>query len=338
MLPAIAEQATLPHSEEAERAVLAAVLLDSRGHLPQTSGRLRTEDFYSERHQKVFQGMLDLQEAGVEVDLRTLQARLEQQKELDLVGGVAYLAGLDVDLPDLGRVDAYVEIIKERSLRRRLIDACSVTYRNCLDGGLEAREALDRAEQAVLELGEEAIPRGFVSIQDVFRTTLVDLEERPDNPFPGLRTGFIDFDEITHGLHGGNLVILAGRPGMGKTSLALNIAQHVALRESGSVGIFSLEMSQQELALRILCSEAKIGFSRLRSGRISQKDWTRVHDTMRKTAAANWDQPISAGAGQARGHRDPEDPSDGIRQPLRRGVYDDGVEAGLGLPAPHDIG
>ena len=123
MLPSIAEQATLPHSEESERAVLAAVLLDARGHLPQTSSRLRTDDFYFERHQKLYQGMLDLQEAGVEVDLRTLQARLEQQNELELVGGVAYLAGLDVDLPYLGRVDTYVEIIKERSLRRRLIHA-----------------------------------------------------------------------------------------------------------------------------------------------------------------------------------------------------------------------
>jgi replicative DNA helicase len=284
--PTIDEVKTLPHSEESERAVLAAVLLDAENHLPKAAARLRTEDFYFERHQLVYQGMLDLQTAGAEVDLRTVQARLEQQRALDLVGGVAYLASLDVDLPDLSRVESYVEIVKERALRRRLMRACSDVYRSCLDGGLEAKEALDRAEQAILELGEQAIPRGFVALADVFHDTVVDLEERPDNPFPGLPTGFIDLDAITHGLHPGNLIILAGRPGMGKTSLALNVAQNVTLRGSGTVGIFSLEMSQQELALRVLCSEADVSFSRLRAGRVSQREWKRIHDTVRQASAA----------------------------------------------------
>jgi len=284
--PTIDESKTLPHSEESERAVLAAVLLDAENHLPTAASRLRTEDFYFERHQRVYQGMLDLQAAGSEIDLRTVQARLEQQRELDLVGGIAYLASLDVDLPDLSRVDSYVEIVKERSLRRRLMRACSDIYRTCLDGGLEAKEALDRAEQAVLELGEQAIPRGFAVLGDIFHETVVDLEERPDNPFPGLPTGFIDVDAITHGLHPGNLVILAGRPGMGKTSFALNVAQNVTLRAAGTVGIFSLEMSQQELALRVLCSEADVAFSRLRAGRVSQREWKRIHDTVRQASGA----------------------------------------------------
>ncbi len=276
---------TLPHSEESERAILAAVLLDPR-ILPTITGRLRPDDFYSEKHRTVYQAMIDLQDERTEIDLRTLQARLEQQARLDEVGGVAYLASLDLDLPDIGRSDAYVEIVKERSIRRRLIAASGEIIRDCLDGGLAAAEALGKAEQAVLGLGEEAVRRGFVSLGEVFHETLEDLEERPGSTLIGLPTGFTDFDRITHGLNRSNLIIVAGRPGMGKTSFALNVAQHVAIREKRPVAIFSLEMSQQELALRVLCSEADVPFSRLRSGHLSQKQWSRIIQTVRGTSDA----------------------------------------------------
>src|SRR5260370_1039867 len=192
--------------------------------------------------------MLDLQEEQVEIDLRTLQAKLEQRGQIELVGGLAYLTGLDLDLPDIGRIDAYVEIVKERSVRRRLIQTGGEIIRNCLDGGLEAAEALGRAEQAILSLGEEAISRGFAQLSHVLHTTLEELEERPGTMLTGVPSGFIDFDRISQGLNRGNLIIIAGRPGMGKTSFALNVAQHVAIRERKGVGVFSLEMSQQELA------------------------------------------------------------------------------------------
>jgi replicative DNA helicase len=274
------QQKALPHSEESERAVLGGVMLDSTV-LPTISGRLRAEDFYSERHQLLYQAMLDLQDEQVEIDLRTLQARLEQRGQLEMIGGLAYLTGLDMDLPDIGRIDAYVEIVKERSVRRRLIQMSGQIIRNCLDGGLEAKEALGRAEQAVLSLGEEAIQRGFAQLSNVLHSTLEELEERPGTMLTGVPSGFVDFDRVTQGLNRGNLIIIAGRPGMGKTSFALNVAQHVTVRERKTVGIFSLEMSQQELALRILCSEADISFARLRSNRVSQKEWTRIIQTVR---------------------------------------------------------
>jgi len=274
------QQKALPHSEESERAVLGGVMLDT-SVLATISGRLRAEDFYSERHQILYQAMLDLQDEQVEIDLRTLQARLEQRGQLDRIGGLAYLTGLDLDLPDIGRIDAYVEIVKERSVRRRLIQMSGQIIRNCLDGGLEAKEALGRAEQAVLSLGEEAIQRGFAQLSTVLHSTLEELEERPGTMLTGVPSGFVDFDRITQGLNRGNLIIIAGRPGMGKTSFALNVAQHVTVRERKTVGIFSLEMSQQELALRILCSEADISFARLRSNRVSQKEWTRIIQTVR---------------------------------------------------------
>lgn len=280
MLETLSQQKSLPHSEESERAVLGGVMLDPAA-LPTISGRLRPEDFYLERHQLLYQAMLDLQEELVAIDLRTLQAKLQQQGKLDASGGLAYLTGLDLDLPDIGRIDNYVEIVKERSVRRRLIQASGQIIRDCLDGGLEAEAALGRAEQAILGLGEEAVQRGFALLGDVFHTTLEEIEERPGSMLTGLPTGFMDLDRITQGLNRGNLVIIAGRPGMGKTSFALNVAQHISIRERRTVGIFSLEMSQQELALRILCSEADISFGRLRAGRVSQKEWTKIMQTVR---------------------------------------------------------
>ena len=280
MIDILPEQKTLPHSEESERAVLGGILLDP-SILPTISGRLAVKDLYYERHQILYQAMLDLREELTDIDLRTLQAKLEQRGQFEAIGGLAYLTGLDLDLPDIGRVDTYVEIIKERSIRRRLIQTSGQIIRNCLDGGLEAQEALGRAEQSILSLGEEAIQRGFAQLSHVLHTTLEELEERPGSMLTGVPSGFIDFDRLSQGLNRGNLIIIAGRPGMGKTSFALNVAQHVTIRERKPVGIFSLEMSQQELALRILCSEADISFSRLRSNRVSQKEWTRIIQTVR---------------------------------------------------------
>ncbi len=262
--------------------MLAAIILDSQRNLPVTAGRLHVEDFYLERHQRIYESLLALQESATGIDLRTVQADLEQRDLLERAGGLAYLAGLEVDLPDLSRIEDYVEIVKERALRRRLMAACDDTYKACFDGGMVAKEALGVAEQAILELGEEAIPRGFAQLGDVFRETLVDLEKRPDNPFPGIDTGFIDFDRMTHGLHPGHLLIIAGRPGMGKSSLAMNIATHVTARENKAAAVFSLEMSAQELGLRVLCGESGVSFSRLRKGRLSQREWT----TLRETIAA----------------------------------------------------
>jgi replicative DNA helicase len=285
MIETVQQPHALPHSEEAERAVLAAVLIDPR-HLAVVAGRLAAEDFFSERHQVLYRAMLDLQAAATDIDLRTLQALLEQQARFESIGGVGYLSSLDLDLPDLGRIETYVEIVKERSLRRRLISACGEITRDCLDGGVDAQQALGRAEEAILNLGEEAIPRGFQAVGEVFKTTIQDLEDRSPTAMVGVPTGFVDFDEMTRGLNRANLVVIAGRPGMGKTSFALNIAQHVAVREQRPVGVFSLEMSKQELALRILASEADVNFSQLRSGHLSQKQWGKVISTARGTSAA----------------------------------------------------
>ncbi len=291
MLNAVAPQptpapqtATLPHSEESERAVLAAVLL-SPHVLPVVSGRLQADDFYLERHQAIFQAMLDLQEQGSEIDLRTLQAHLELKGTFERIGGFAYLAGLDLDLPDLGGIENYSEIVKERSVRRRLVQAMSELTAGCLDGGLDANQALREAEKTIFGLGEESTHRGFSALSEIYETTVAAMETRAGGML-GVATGFHDLDRMTQGLIAGNLIIVAGRPGMGKTSFALNVAQHVAIREERPVGIFSLEMGESELAQRIIASESDLPFGNLRSGKLSPNQWERLYGTIRRTTAA----------------------------------------------------
>ncbi len=280
MLDVLTPVQGIPQSEESERAVLAAVMLDPR-LLAAVAGRVRAEDFFSERHRAIYAAMIDLQEDGSPIDLRTVQARLEQRAQLEMVGGLSYLSGLELDLPELGRFDDYVEIVKERSVRRRLIDVCREVTRDCLDGGLDAAAALGRAEQAVFALGEEAIRRGFVPLSRVLEETLEMLEDSPGKGLTGISSGFLDLDAKSHGLGRGALIIVAGRPGMGKTTFAMNVAQHVAIREQKTVGVFSLEMGQQELALRILAAESQVRFSKLRSGLYSQSEAIDLMDTMK---------------------------------------------------------
>jgi replicative DNA helicase len=281
MLDLLTPAKAMPFSDESERAVLAAVLLDPR-LLSSVAGRLNAEDFYTDRHRTIYSTMLELQEESTAIDLRTLQAALEQRGALEAVGGFAYLAGLDVDLPDLGRFETYVEIVKERSVRRRLIDVCREVTRDCLDGGVDAPSALARAEQAVMALGEEAVRRGFVPLSKVLDETLEMLEDRSGTGMVGLDTGFADLNAKIHGLAGGSLIIVAGRPGMGKTTFALNVAQHIAGALRKTVGIFSLEMSQQELGLRLLAAESDIHLAKLRAAHLSQAESVTVLEAMKK--------------------------------------------------------
>ena len=278
-------QRSMPASEESERAVLGAVLLAPHV-LSTVTGRLIPEDFYLERHQLIYQAMIDLQEGGAEIDLRTLQGQLELKNAFETAGGMVYLSGLDLDLPDLGRVETYVEIVKERSIRRQLIEASQQTITDCLEAGMEASDVLAEAERAVLNLGQQAMNRGFSFLGDVFEQTVATLEERAGGGMIGIPTGYYDWDRMTQGLVAGNLIILAGRPGMGKTSFAINVAQHVAIRERRTVGVFSLEMGDNELAQRILSSEANLPFGLLRTGQLSEGQWRQLYDTVEASREA----------------------------------------------------
>ncbi len=283
--PPAARFQALPHSEESERAVLAAVLL-SPTILPSVSARLVVEDFYLDKHQAIYSSMLELQESATPIDLRTLQARLELKNSFELVGGLAYLTSLDLFLPDISRTLDYAEVVKERSTRRRLMKISADVSAACLGGGLDAGTILAEAERELLTLGQHLTYRGFMSFEEIVPLTLEAIEQRADGGMVGIPTGFFDFDRLASGLVAGNLVIIAGRPGMGKTSFALNIAQHITMRVKRAVGIFSLEMGQSELAQRILASEANLPFTSVRSGQMSDGQWASLLETAKRTSKA----------------------------------------------------
>jgi replicative DNA helicase len=276
----------LPHSVEAERAMLAAALL-SPDVLPAVAGRLALDDFYLERHRLIYAAMVELRESGAGIDLRTLQARLEHAGAWERSGGMAYLAALDLDLPDLGSVDRYVELVKERSVRRRLIASLGSVVGDAFDGrGVDAAEALSRAETAVRELGAEASRRTLTPLTELFEETTARLEERATGELLGIPSGFPDWDRLSEGLVAGQLVVVAGRPGMGKTSLALDVARHVAIRRALPVAVFSLEMSRLELTQRILAAESGLPFADLRAARLDERDWSKLYHTMKRADGA----------------------------------------------------
>lgn len=250
----------LPHSEESERAVLSALLLEPN-LMPEVAGRLvgGAKDFYFDRHQRIYQAMLDLGE----FDLRTLQAKLEQRDELGLVGGLSYLMGMDVDLPDLSRVDQYADVVRERAVRRDLIDLATEVYRNCLDGGMEAPEAIAHATRRVEEIREGAVrPQGMTMAQ-----ALEIAELREADAAAVISTGFRSIDEVLDGggLCRSNLAVIAGRPGMGKSSLAMDICISVAERGMDA-WFYSMEMPEWQLSSRAVSARSGVSKRERRRG------------------------------------------------------------------------
>ena len=268
---------TLPHNPEAERTVLGAILVDNQA-FNSAAEILHREDFYREAHRRIFEAMAALAERSQPIDLVTLKDELARQSALEAVGGAAYLAGLVDGVPRITSVEHWSRIIKEKSVLRNLIHAGNRIVHSCYEGEDEAAALLDQAEKSIFDIAERRIRAGFVSMREIvkesFRT--IDQLSQSKDVVTGLATGFVDIDEMTSGLQKGDLVIVAGRPAMGKTSFCLNIAQHVALRVGETVGLFSLEMSKEQLALRLLCADARVDAHRLRTGKLNEKDWARL--------------------------------------------------------------
>ncbi len=267
----------LPHSPEAERTVLGAILVDNQA-FNSAAEILAREDFYREAHRRIFESMAALAERSQPIDLVTLKDELVRQSALEAVGGAAYLAGLVDGVPRITSVEHWSRIIKERAVVRNLIHAGNRIVESCYEGEEEAATLLDRAEKSIFDIAERRIRAGFVGMREIvkesFRT--IDQLSQSKDVVSGLATGFVDIDEMTSGLQKGDLVIVAGRPAMGKTSFCLNIAQHVSMRVGETVGLFSLEMSKEQLALRLLCADARIDAHKLRTGKLNEKDWARL--------------------------------------------------------------
>ena len=270
-----------PQNLEAEQSVLGSILID-REALLEAAEMLVPDDFYREAHQYIYREITGLANKGEPIDLVTVCAVLENKNLLAQVGGAAYLASLASTTPTAAHASYYAAIVREKSLLRRLIrtatDIVSKSY-----GYVEnVEEFLDAMEQSIFEVARSRESKGFVHLQHALEQTFEKLERLYDRKsgVTGISTGFLDLDNLTSGLQPTDLVIIAARPGMGKTTLALNMASHIAIEEGLPVAFFSLEMSQDQLAQRLLCSFAEIDAHRLRQGFLSSEHWSRITEAV----------------------------------------------------------
>src|SRR6188472_1342867 len=268
---------TLPHNLEAERSVLGAILVHNDA-FNLAAQVIDSQDFYRDAHRRVFERMIALNERGQAIDFITLKEELSRAGELDDVGGPAYVASLADGVPRATNVEYYARIVKEKSTLRALIAAAGKILTNAYEADQESDLILDEAESAIFAVADDRLKAGFVSMRDLVSETYpkIELAFEQKRLITGVPTGFVDLDEMTRGLQSGDLIIVAARPSMGKTSLVLNIAQYVAAQPDLTVGFFSLEMSKESLFLRMLTSEAHIDSHRLMSGAIGQKDYGRI--------------------------------------------------------------
>ena len=268
---------TLPHSDDAERSVLGAVLLDNR-QFHRAQELLVPGVFYSRRHQKIFRALGTLAESGAALDLVTLKSQLERTGELEECGGPAYLSTLLDGVARSVNLEHYARIVKESSILRELIGSAQQILESAIRPQLPADQILDEAEKAIFRVAEERVRAGFLPLRTIAEQHLRVIEEltQRKEPITGIATGFVQLDELTSGLQPADLVVLAARPSVGKTALALNVCAHAALRDRRTVGVFSLEMSHQQLFSRMLCSEGRVDAHRLRTGRIGREEWQRL--------------------------------------------------------------
>src|SRR6202522_2080413 len=277
----------LPHNLEAERSILGAVLLDNHA-LNAAVERLRSEDFFLPQHRHIFERMVQLAEKQQAIDTITLMEDLSRSGELEAAGGVAYLSQLADGLPRVTNVDHYARIVKEKAILRSLIYSASVIQEQALAAGDDSDVILDRAESSIFQLAEDRVRAGLIGVKDLVKDGFERLEKifSEGRRITGLATGYSGLDNETAGLQPSELIILAARPSMGKTALALNIAENVALRSREPVAIFSLEMSKESLLMRLLASVARVDAHKFRTGHMNRDDWGKVTGALTNLAEA----------------------------------------------------
>ena len=265
-----------PQNLEAEKSVLGGILLDNQA-MQRISEILQEGDFYRDAHRKIFQCMVELFEKSEPVDLITLTEEVSQKSWLKGVGGAVYLATLVDEIPTAANIEYYARIIKEKSILRQVIEAGTRIARDGYEEPEDAVDFLDKSEQTILEISRRQQRKGFVPIRDILQKTFHSIEElyQKKGMITGVPTGFIEFDQKTSGLQRSDLIIIAGRPSMGKTALALNISRNVAVK-GVPVAVYSLEMSKEQLAIRLLCAEGKIDGQKLRTGYFKKTDWKKL--------------------------------------------------------------
>src|SRR5215468_10405940 len=277
----------LPASIDAERAVLGAILLDNLTY-SQASEHLLADDFSLDSHRRIYLRMMELAESSRPIDFVTLTEQLGQHKEIEAVGGVAYVTSLTDGLPRVKNIEQYVRIVKDKALLRGLIHAATSAIQKAYEQEAPAEEIVDAAESEIFKVAEQRIGRGFQGIQEIVKQsfgTIDKLYERGQR-ITGLETHFTEFDNKTSGLQKSDLIIIAARPSMGKTALAINIAENAAVLDHKVVGVFSLEMSRESLLLRLLCSQARVDSHKLRTGFLGREDYNQLVQGMAALADA----------------------------------------------------
>ncbi len=270
-----------PHDLEVEVSVLGALLIDKQA-ISMVAHALRPEHFYSDAHGTVYAAMIELYEDREPIDLVTLAQKLKQKKRLKQIGGSEFLSSLVEGVPTASHVEHYAKIVKDTYTKRELIQAASMVGDLAFDEGAEVQEVLDTAEQRIFGLSQQHMKRSFIHVKDALADSFDRLDElhKSSGGLRGVATGFADLDRTLAGMQASNLLILAARPGMGKTALALNIAQHVAVNLKRPVGFFSLEMSKEELIDRLLVAQADIDAWKLKTGRLNELEFSKLSDAM----------------------------------------------------------
>ncbi|TMD24056.1 MAG: replicative DNA helicase [Chloroflexi bacterium] len=270
-----------PHNLEAEASVLGSLMLD-RNAVVRVADFLRPDDFYLDHHAQVYRAALNLYDRSDPIDLLTLAAELEKMRVLERIGGQAFLAELESGVPTAANVEYYGHLVEEAATKRKLISAGGRITALGFDESTPATQALDTAEGVIFNIAEGRITQDFVALKDILKTTWDQIEQihKDQSVISGVPSGFNDLDAKTGGFQKSDLIIIAARPGVGKTSLTLNVAQHASIQYKIPVAIFSLEMSEQQLVTRLLCSEASVDSYRLRTGLLKDAEWPRIAQAM----------------------------------------------------------
>ncbi|HVN94450.1 MAG TPA: replicative DNA helicase [Terracidiphilus sp.] len=286
-IPDLTLEAGLPANLDAEKTILGAILLDNSAHA-EAAEKLQSEDFSLDSHRRIFLRMTELVDTGRTVDIVTLSNELARYKEIEAVGGVAYLASLTEGLPRRPVIEDYIRIVKDKSMLRRLMGICSAAIAKAADQSQDAIGVLDETESQLLEVSQNSLSQGLQPIEFIIRDSFGSIDNlyKQSRDVTGLATGFTDFDRMTSGLQKGELIIIAARPSMGKTALAINIAENAALRYGSVVAIFSLEMSRESLLRRMLASQAGVDQQKIQKGFFGRAEQDRLQTALSQLVEA----------------------------------------------------
>jgi replicative DNA helicase len=279
---------TLPHSIEAEQGVLGSMLISPRDAIAECIGKITEEYFYVPAHQIIYRELVDLWNAAEAIDLITFTQALRDRNLLDTIGGPAFVTSLFTFVPTAANIEYYIEIVRDKYILRSIIAAATESVRRAYEEQDEVNALLDEVEQRIFAVGEDRFKGQILSMKDQVMEAIESIEKLYERKggITGISTGFIEFDRMTSGLHPSEMVVIAARPSMGKTALAMNIVEHVAISQGRAVGVFSLEMSSQQLVQRLLCSRARVNLQKVRDGFLAERDFPSLTAAASKLADA----------------------------------------------------